>query len=317
MLGSRHRHVSLSRKDVPKLWQTESDNERPRQPMNPVQRPNIEYGTPLSNDRNHRQYKRPDADQAYATAHAHYQTTTTSQPIAQPMAAVAASSSSRMRTQDDPYAYLKRKTTERRSPRSSEERLYAPDQGRPSRSSTQARGPSVPQGASQSYYAQPTRDPAVSQRDRDREKAETRDRKRLEKEAARLRAEEEKMRARAYERERDRERERRREEKELRRAEREREKEQERRREEKEQERARRHKEKERAREQSRGRDINPVYPQSATAQISAAAGALRQYANSKLLTTTHRPDPIVQLQPCSAAAYWPWRQQYSTPDHD
>ena len=134
------------------------------------------------------------------------------------MAAVAASSSSRLRAQDavhDAYdlrTYLKRKTTDRRSPRSSEEKLYAPESAKQPRSGAYTRGgypttSSMPQGTSQSYYAAnppPSRDPVIPQRDRDREKAEARERKRSEKEAAKARIEEEKSRVRAYERERER-----------------------------------------------------------------------------------------------------------------
>ncbi|KAI0093956.1 hypothetical protein BDY19DRAFT_288532 [Irpex rosettiformis] len=304
MLGSRRRHASTTRKDVPVLWPAvESDGERVRQPMTTNQRTTTDYGVTSSNGRNHRPTKRADADQSYAIAQSQYSTTNSSQF---PMAAVAASSSSRFRTQDisrDTYdlrTYLKRKTTDRRSPRSSEERLYAPETAKQSRSGAYTRGgypttSSAPQGASQAYYApisQPSHDPVIPQRERDRDKVETRERKRSEKEAARARIEEEKSRVRAYERERERERERRREEKERQR-ERERLKEQERRRDEKEQERLRRYKEKERARE-SRPRDINQVYPhQSASAQISAAAGVLKQYAESKLSSRHQQLDQL------------------------
>lgn len=189
----------------------------------------------------------------------------------------------------DLRTYLKRKTTDRRSPRSSEEKLYAPEIAKQSRSGAYTRSgypttSSAPQGTAQSYHisnAQSSREPVIPQRDKDREKAEARERKRSEKEAARARIEEEKSRVRAYERERERERERRLEEKARLRA---RLKEEERRKDEKEQDRLRRQKEKERARESSRQRDINQVYPhQSASAQIAAAAGALKQYAESKL----------------------------------
>lgn len=334
------------------LW-AESDSEQPRPPLPPTsQRPPNDYGTAQSSDRTHRPPRRAtDAlgklpassasrphilslnRETYATGPPLYSTTNTSHP---PMAAVAASSSSRVRTHDfgkDTYdlrTYLKTKATDRRSPRSSEERLYPLESGKQARSSTQARTgypttTQTPQGTAQSYYApniQTLRDPVIPQRDRDREKAEARERKRVEKEAARLRIEEEKARVRAQERTRERERDRLREEKELRRAERAREVEKERRREEKEQERARRYKEKERSKEPSRGRDGNPVYPhQSASAQISAAAGALKHYAESKLSvsrvsilacslllmlwadpSSDHRPNPLLKLQPCSAA---------------
>lgn len=217
------------------------------------------------------------------------------------------------------------------------------DPGKASRSNAQQRSgyptstlPPQVQGlsSSQSYWAsqgaaQSVRDPGVPPQSRDKEKEEVRERRRVEKEAARARAEEEKMRVRTAERERERERERRREEKELRRVEREREKERERRREEKEQERLRRFKEKERAREPSRGRDHDQPYSrQTAAAQISAAAGALKQYAESKLGVSSYisispfgsfrdlfyfilvtpsasRPDPLFLIQSCIAAV-WP-----------
>jgi hypothetical protein len=338
MLGSRRRHASITRKQVPVLWPTESDAEQGRSAMRPGPKPTVDYGAAMqSHDRNHRPSRRPDAsgnqsassassvhilspdrDQSYATAQSHYPTTTTAAANINPThPAMAAVASSRVRPPDlgqesyDLRVYLKKKTADRRSPRSSEEKLYAPE--KQSRSRTAAY-PTTTAASAQPYYttaAQPSRDPVVPQRDRDRhtdrERAEARERRKQEKEAARARIEEEKARVRAYERERERARERRREEKELQRAEREREKEQERRREEKElerrreekeQERVRRHREKDRAREQPRGRENNPYLHLSASAQISAAAGALNQYAEHKL-SVRCRPWLNIRLYSC------------------
>lgn len=321
MLGSRRRHASSSRKDV---WQAESDSDRPRPAASASKTYTAEYTSAQnSNDRIPRSSRRPDAsgrvppssapstahklspysDQAYAPGQAYYPGTNHYPPAPAPMA-TATVTSSRVRTQDathDTYdlrAYLKRRT-DRRSPRSSDEKLYMTDPGKPSRTgATQRSGytsstpaPQTPAPpTSQQYWApasQPIRDPVMPQPSRDKEKEDARERRRLEKEAARARLEEERMRERATEREREREKERRREEKELRRAERERERELERRREEKEQDRRRRHKEKERLREQAgsnaESRAREHYSRQTAAAQISAAAGALKQYAESKL----------------------------------
>lgn len=247
----------------------------------------------------------PCRDQAYAAAQPYYNSTPNHY---QPAAPMATATSSRVRVPDaghDAYdlrSYLK-KRTDRRSPRSSDEKVYMTDPGKPSRSAAPQRSgytsstpaPQAPPPASHSYWAsggQSTRDPVVPQiPGKDKERDEARERKRLERDAARARVEEEKLRERMADREREREKERRREEKELRRAEKEREKERERRRDEKEQERLRRSKEKERLRAQGassrtepRGREHNPVYSRhTAAAQISAAAGALKHYAESKL----------------------------------
>lgn len=151
MLGSRRRHASSSRKDAP-VWQTESDSDRPRTAASASKAYNAEYTTiqptNAAADRNHRSSRRPDAsgivpassapstahklsasrDQAYATAQPYYSGSNHYQPPTTPMA-TATATSSRVRTQDagqetyDLRAYLKRRT-DRRSPRSSDEKLY-------------------------------------------------------------------------------------------------------------------------------------------------------------------------------------------------
>lgn len=201
--------------------------------------------------------------------------------------ATAASSSSRSRAQEsaqDAYnlrSYLK-KRTDRRSPRSSDERL--PEQARPTNS--QQRGGSLngplPTQTSLSSQVPPSSNPysirapssSQQQYNKERDERKEKDKRRRERELARAREEELRQRAKAAELDR----ERRREERELRRLERDRLKDKQRRKEEKEQERAQRHRDRERAREAEHvGRQYNAVYP------LQEASDALKAHADIRL----------------------------------
>ncbi|KAJ3552949.1 hypothetical protein NM688_g3883 [Phlebia brevispora] len=142
LLGHRrHRDHTASRKDDYRAWNTESDSDRQRQPTGTSHRYDIEYGasTGHDRDRHHRSSKRTDAMDTSAVA-------TAPRPSSHRHASAApappAASSSRARTQDnaqgahDLQAYLQRRT-DRRSPRSSEERVYAAEHGTTSRSIAQ------------------------------------------------------------------------------------------------------------------------------------------------------------------------------------
>ncbi|KIP09628.1 hypothetical protein PHLGIDRAFT_313286 [Phlebiopsis gigantea 11061_1 CR5-6] len=302
MLSSQSRHGVTSRKHESRHH--ESDSDRPRQPIASGQRYTAEHGTASTiPDRQHRS-KRADVsgnpmsseqaptankyptprDQSFASGPSYHASSMPQAPLVSLPTAPAGEPSSNARPrahelshEPDVHVYARRRT-ERQSPRSSEERLLAVDQGKPSRSSRQpATGytstplAGLPVNSSSIY--QSSRDPASSsrhhrERDRDREKDRERRRER-ERERERVREEEERVRVRAAALEKEFERQKRREEKEARRAEREKEKERERRKEEKELERVRRHREKEKAREhelrmreEPRGAVRNSIYAQ-------------------------------------------------------
>lgn len=294
MLSSQGRHASAPRKHY------ESDSDRPRHTMASTQRYTNEYATGTAMpDRPHRSSRRADTsgnplafesapsankhsssrEQPYARGPSHNMF---SEPQAQasmgPMTTAGVASSSRSRAHDqghdpDLYAYAKRRT-DRQSPRSSEEKVYGADQGKPSRATQQLRSvhhtanpvPQLGTAYATSSQYQSARDPTSSsmyRKDRgDKDQGEDRERRReRRRDKERLREEEERLRERAaIETQKELEKQRRRDE---RRAERDKERERERRREEKELERARRHREKTREYE-SRARDeshaVNPVY---------------------------------------------------------
>lgn len=309
MLSSQIRHATASRKHDSKHH--ESDPDRLRQAMTASQKYTAEYGsTSAIPDRQYRPSRRPDIsgnplpsesapptnkysnarDQSFASGPSHYVPSLSQYQPAGMATTAGPSVAPRSRAHEqgpelDIHAYAKRRT-ERQSPRSSEEKLYGIDQGKPSRQSRQPGGtypastPLAGPPVNSSSLYQSSRDPVSSSRhhrdrDRDREKDRER-RKEREREKERMREEEEeRVRAKAAMIE-ELGRQKKREEKEARRAERAKEKERERRREEKEQERARRHREKERAREhEARTKDEprhaarNSVYVQQPTTLAS------------------------------------------------
>lgn len=300
MLGGRRRRTSTSRNEDGKGWAHESDSDRPRPTMMVSQRPNVEYPT----DRHHRMSRRPDPsgnppatsvhpapkgpssrDYVDAAGSSYYAPLQSQNQAAYPQMATGATSSSRARAPDAGHesntmlAYLKRKT-ERRSPRSSDEKVHAGGHSKSSRQ--QPRTSVVPAAAvaTSSTRPQPAPEVVMSSRDKERDREKRRQRE-LEKE--RLRAEEERYRAAAAALEADKERQRRREEKELRRAEREKEKERERRKEEKEFERARRHREKEKLREkESRARDDGRAPLPGVVYPYQTAASSTRHHTEGR-----------------------------------
>ena len=303
-------------------------------------------------DRQHRSSRRPDTsgnslafesapqankhsgskEQNYASGPSNYTSSLPQAQVAGLTMAAGMASSSRSRARDqghepDIYAYAKRRT-DRQSPRSSEEKIYGLDQGRPSRASQQPRSayptanpvlqPGTAYAASLQY--QSTRDPTSSSRhrDKDRDKDQER-RKERAREKERQREEEERLRERTI-LEKELEKQRRREE---RRAEREREKERERRREEKELERARRHREKAKeyeARARDGSRTINPVYPNAslvASKYQSSVSPSVYSALSSLTFDRVDRPSSLFELQhcaPCYAAHRSIW---HSSPYHE
>lgn len=315
-MSSRRRREpeSSSRREAYKIWQpTESDSDhRPRQTMTTSQRPNVDQGNAASGtEKPHRSRRaEPSGDVPTSSAYAHHRAGSKEQAnpaapsssfytVAQAQAQLLqntvppldttqpASGSSRPRTKDpskDSYSIrslMKRKTEKRSSP-SSDEKVFAAEQARSTRSGKQPREGYQPTDAAplapastQTYWIPPESTPKEpsSSRQRDREKEIERERRHAEKarlkeedrarrkaeEKAKLR-EEERVRERAYEAERERRRE-------------------------KEAARERRRQEKEREREQStkpRDRDKtretesrrrdDPRYPEYLPSQPQAAA---------------------------------------------
>lgn len=232
LLGSRrHRDHASSRKDDYRSWNHESDSDRQRQPSGPSLRHDTDYGTSAGVDRHHRSSKRADASNVppLSSASAANRSASTRHPsnaagnqayatISQGQAAPAPpiASSSRTHVQDNTHgaydmrAYLQRKA-DRRSPRSSEERLYPAEYGVSSRTTTKqsrtayatAAIPSEGPASIQTYWIPPpvqsTHDPTSSSRhhrdrdrDRDREK-ETREQRRERKEREKIAEEQERM----------------------------------------------------------------------------------------------------------------------------
>lgn len=310
MLSGRRRRTSTSRNEDRdgKGWAHESDSDRPRPMMMASQRPNVDYPT----DRHHRTSRRPDTSGNPSTSSAapkgpslrdadvggpSYYTPAHSQNQAaySQMATVGGASSSRApdaaHESNTMFAYLKRKT-ERRSPRSSDEKVHASGLTKSSRQRTSV----VPAAVvpTSSTRPQPAPDVGISSRDKERDREKRRQRE-LEKE--RLRAEEERYRAAAAALEADKERQRRREEKELRRAEREKEKERERRKEEKEFERARRHREKEKLRErESRTRDDGRTPLPGVVYPYQTVPSSAKLHAEGRRSVSTNYSDTICAM---------------------
>ncbi|KAH9856988.1 hypothetical protein C2E23DRAFT_369348 [Lenzites betulinus] len=228
-MSTRHRTVSASRQDAYGLWRpSDSDSDRPRQTMATTQRHNVDHPAATESARKHRSSRRADP---LDPAHSHHKSSSKDRTSATPQSyhtvPQSPQPSTTSRTHDvysDAYglrAYLKKKT-DKRSPRSSNEKVPAPDDTQTSRAVYPSRAEyttpatyAQPTAAayaqpptSTSYYTAPpdqtTRDPETSSRhhrdrDRDREKSNRRD------------AEKVSMRDYASERSEDRERRRRRE----------------------------------------------------------------------------------------------------------
>ncbi|KAI0831410.1 hypothetical protein BC628DRAFT_761737 [Trametes gibbosa] len=196
-MSTRHRTVSASRQDAYGLWRpSDSDSDRPRQTMATTQRHNVEQAATVESARKHRSSRRTDPLDPAAHSH-HKPSRDKSSTIPQSYYAVPQSPlpSTTSRTYDvysDAYglrAYLKKKT-DKRSPRSSNEKVPAPDDTQAARSVYPSRydyataAAYAPPPASTSYYTtlpeQTTRDPTSSSRhhrdrERDREKSSRRD----------------------------------------------------------------------------------------------------------------------------------------------
>ncbi len=205
MLSSRrHRdRTSTSHKYDYKLWNQASDTERPRTSTESAQRPNIEYGpgTAAAPERQHRASRRAESSGVAPSVHKYSATRdefnsaapsqhTIPPTASQPASTSAAPSGTRETGAYDLRTYL-RKKTEKRSPRSSEEKVYVPEQSTSSRPTHQARSgyPSassqVP-SSTQTYWIPPqsARDPvSMSSRQygegrRERDRDEPRERRR-------------------------------------------------------------------------------------------------------------------------------------------
>ncbi|KAI0375004.1 hypothetical protein BV20DRAFT_934875 [Pilatotrama ljubarskyi] len=200
-MSSRQRSATTSRKDAYGLWRpSDSDSDRPRQTMATSQRHNVDQPTTTEGSRKHRSSRRADP-QDPSTAYSHHHKSSskdrTSTAIPPSYYAVPQSPhpSVQSRTYDaysDAYglrAYLKRKT-DKRSPRSSNEKVPAPDDPQatrsvyPSRHHNATTAAHAQPPASTSFYTVPpdqtTRDPTSSsrhhrEREKDREKTSRRE----------------------------------------------------------------------------------------------------------------------------------------------
>ncbi|KAI0780820.1 hypothetical protein BD413DRAFT_619673 [Trametes elegans] len=201
-MATRQRSASTSRKYVQGLWRTnDSDSDRPRQTMATTQRHNVDQSLPADGSRKHRSSRRADPLDPAASSHHHHHKSSSKDrtSIAQQPSYSAApqqsQSSSQHRTQDaygDAYglrAYIK-KRTDKRSPKSSNEKVSPGDDPQGSRSANPSRydyataATYAQPPAAANYYNNPpdqtTRDPTSSsrhhrERDKDREKSRKHD----------------------------------------------------------------------------------------------------------------------------------------------
>ncbi|KAI8998540.1 hypothetical protein BD414DRAFT_575055 [Trametes punicea] len=190
-MSSRQRSAATSRKDSYGLWRpNDSDSDRPRQTMPSSQRHNADRTAAAERSGKHRSSRRTDALDPSAV-YAHRQKSSSKEQMSAALQSSyygvpqSAHPSTNYHTQDahsDAYglrAYIKKKT-EKRSPRSSHEKLSASEQPYASlssyprqdytRTATSAQPPPPPTN----YHAMPpeqkSRDPASSRHHREREK---------------------------------------------------------------------------------------------------------------------------------------------------
>ncbi|KAI0636863.1 hypothetical protein C8Q77DRAFT_1189512 [Trametes polyzona] len=188
-MSTRHRSATTSRKDAYGLWRpSDSDSDRPRQTMATSQRHNVDQGAAPESSRKHRSSRRTDPLDP-AAAHSHHKSSSKdrSSTVHQSYYTVPQQqhSSTTSRAHEAVYvealrAYLKKKT-DKRSPRTSKDKVPTTEAAQTSRSAYPSRHDYATAAtyaqppASTSYYAaapdQTTRDPTSSSRHhRDREK---------------------------------------------------------------------------------------------------------------------------------------------------
>ncbi|KAH9901037.1 hypothetical protein C8Q73DRAFT_676606 [Cubamyces lactineus] len=199
-MSSRQRSAATSRRDNHGLWPpSDSDTDRPRQTMASTQRHNVDKTVAADGSRRHRSSRRTDAADTSA-AHDYHKSSSKERTSATQQSSsygVPQSSyaSSQHRTKDsypDAYGlreYIKKKS-DKRSPRSSKEKVLASDNQYSSRSAHPARhdytssAAYVQQPATTNWYSLPpehtSRDPTSSsrhhrERDKDREKSSRRE----------------------------------------------------------------------------------------------------------------------------------------------
>ncbi|KAI0670278.1 hypothetical protein C8Q78DRAFT_114059 [Trametes maxima] len=200
-MSTRQRSATASRKDAYGLWRpSDSDSDRPRQTMAATQRHNEDKHATADGSRKHRSSRRTDpVDPTASHSHHHKSSsrdrTSTALPSSYPSVPQSPAPSAQYRAQDaysDAYglrAYIKRRA-DKRSPRSSNERVPGGDDPQTSRSAYPSRHDYATTAsyaqppAAANYYAatsdQTTRDPTSSsrrhrERDKDREKSSRRD----------------------------------------------------------------------------------------------------------------------------------------------
>ncbi|KAI0665159.1 hypothetical protein C8Q70DRAFT_34967 [Cubamyces menziesii] len=201
-MSTRQRSAATSRRDNHGVWPpSDSDTDRPRQTMASTQRHNVDKTVAAEGSRRHRSSRRTDAAdtsaaQDYHKSSSKERTSATQQPsyYGVPQSSY---SSSQHRTKDsypDAYGlreYIKKKS-DKRSPRSSKEKVLASDNQYSSRSGYPARhdytssatATYAQQPAATNWYSLPpehtSRDPTSSsrhhrERDKDREKSSRRE----------------------------------------------------------------------------------------------------------------------------------------------
>ncbi|KAI9065172.1 hypothetical protein FKP32DRAFT_528998 [Trametes sanguinea] len=199
-MSTRQRTAATSRKDAYGLWRpSDSDSDRPQQTMASSQRHHVDKTAVAEGSRKHRSSRRADPSDPVAVQHHQHKSSSkerTSATLQSSSYGVPqAPQPSSHRTQDvygDAYslrAYIKKKT-DKRSPRSSNEKFpvnddpYGSYSGYPSRQEHATAASYAQPPASTNYYSAPadhkSRDPTSSsrhhrERDKDREKPSRRD----------------------------------------------------------------------------------------------------------------------------------------------
>ncbi|KAI0328583.1 hypothetical protein GY45DRAFT_1306577 [Cubamyces sp. BRFM 1775] len=199
-MSTRQRSAATSRRDAYGLWPpSDSDTDRPRQTMASTQRHNVDKTVAAEGSRRHRSSRRTDAADASA-AHDYHKSSSKERTSATQQSSYhgvpqSSYASSQHRTKESyPDAYVLRdyikKKSDKRSPRSSKEKVLASDNqyssrpGHPGRHDYTASAAYAQQSATTNWYLNPpeqtSRDPTSSsrhhrERDKDREKSSRRD----------------------------------------------------------------------------------------------------------------------------------------------
>ncbi|KAL7283480.1 hypothetical protein ACG7TL_002913 [Trametes sanguinea] len=199
-MSTRQRTAATSRKDPHGLWRpSDSDSDRPHQTMASSQRHHVDKTAVAEGSRKHRSSRRADPSDPAPVQHHHHKSSSKERTSATQQSSSygvpQAQQPSSHRTQDvygDAYslrAYIKKKT-DKRSPRSSNEKFpvnddpYGSYSGYPSRQDYATAASYAQPPASTNYYTTPadhkSRDPTSSsrhhrERDKDREKSSRRD----------------------------------------------------------------------------------------------------------------------------------------------